>query len=664
MKKTNMPELTSEDKLKLLSGKDCWRTYGANGILPEIFMSDGPNGLRMIADDGRTKKATAMPNISVIANSWSREAARLAGETIAEDCIEKGADILLAPGVNIKRTPLCGRNFEYFSEDPYLAGTLAKEYIDGVQSKGVGTSLKHYCLNNREYDRLHVSSEVEERALREIYLTAFEIAIKAKPWTIMCSYNRINGIYASENKYLIDDVLRGEFGFDGVVVSDWGAVHSQFRRVKAGVDIEMPGTANSYKDLKAAYDKGLITDKEIDVCVERILDLADKANNAKSIKKVEKTPEMRHAAAVEIAKEGIVLLKNDEKILPLSNDKKIAVTGNFAWEPPLGGGGSAYAETDFKQTPLQTLLAQKLKNSATVDFTDDVAFSGDGYNFNLAKAIKAAYSHDLVIVCAGTGRCVETEGRDRTDIKLPFVQEQAIKKISQANPNTVVIVYAGSAIDMSEWIDDVKAVVFVGFAGESVNEALASVLCGEVSPSGKLAETFPISLEDTFVENEVGDGFVDWYNDGILVGYRYYDKIGADVMFPFGHGLSYTEFEYSDLKIEKTGECEYDVSYTVKNIGDVAAKEVSQVYVKDVFSFVLRPEKELKGYSKDLIKPGEEKRVCIKLCSRAFAYYSTQLKGWHIENGTFEVMVGSSSRDIRLSEKIEINLPEETQFTL
>ena len=662
MKKTNKPELTLEEKLKLLSGKDCWRTYSANGKLPEVFMSDGPNGLRMIADDGSTKKATAMPNISVIANSWCKESARLAGETIADDCIEKGADILLAPGVNIKRTPLCGRNFEYFSEDPYLAGTLAKEYIEGLQSKGVGTSLKHYCLNNREYDRLYVSSEVEERALREIYLTAFEIALKAKPWTVMCSYNRINGIYASENKYLINDVLRGEFGFDGVVVSDWGAVHSQFRRVKAGIDLEMPGTENSYKDLKAAYEKGLISDDEIDACADRVLELANKTAKAKTIKKVEKTPEMRHVAAVEIAKEGIVLLKNDENILPLSGGK-VVVSGYFASEPPLGGGGSAYAETDFNQTPLQTLLAQKLKNSATVDFTDGVNFSGDGYNLNLGKAIDAAYSHDVVIVCAGTGRCVETEGHDRTDIKLPFVQEEAIRKISQVNPNTVVIVYAGSAIDMSEWIDDVKAVVFAGFGGEGVNEALASILCGEVSPSGKLAETFPISIEDTFVENEVGDGFVDWYNDGVLVGYRYYDKIGAEVMFPFGHGLSYAEFEYSDLKIEKTGECEYDVSYTVKNIGETAAKEVSQVYVKDVFSFVLRPEKELKGYSKDLIKPGEEKRVCIKLCSRAFAYYSTQLKGWHVENGTFEVLIGSSSRDIRLSGIIEIDLPEETQFT-
>ena len=658
-------DLTLEEKLRLLSGKDCWRTYGANGKLKEVFMSDGPNGLRMIADDGQTKKATAMPNISVIANSWSKKAAHLAGETIADDCIENGADILLAPGVNIKRTPLCGRNFEYFSEDPYLAGTLAKEYIDGVQSKGVGTSLKHYCLNNREYDRLFTSSEIEERAMREIYLTAFEIALKAKPWTVMCSYNRINGIYASENKYLISDVLRGEFGFDGVVVSDWGAVHSQFRRVKAGIDIEMPVTDKSFEDLKISYEKGLITDKEIDACAERVIGLAEKSQKADKTKKIEKTKAERHAAAVEIAKEGIVLLKNDDDILPLKAKKsgKILVSGTFANEPAPGGGGSAYVETDFKQEPLEKLIAEKLGKGAVVDFTKDVNYTGDGYNFGLNKAIEAAYSHDTVVVCVGTGRAVETEGKDRTDIKLPFVQEAAILKIANANPNVIVVVYAGSAIDMSAWIDEVKAVVYAGFMGEAANEAVSDILCGKTSPSGKLAETFPVALENTSVENDVGDGFVDWYQDGIFVGYRFYDTFGKDVLFPFGHGLSYANFVYSDLKIEKTGECECEVSYTVKNTGKIAAKEISQVYVKDECSFVIRPEKELKGYSKDLIKPNEEKRVTIKLCPRSFAYYSVNLKDWHVENGTFEILVGASSRDIRLSGKIEINLPEETQFT-
>lgn len=657
--------LTLEEKLKLLTGKDGWRTYGANGKLKEVFMLDGPNGLRMMTDDGQTKKATAMPNISIIANSWSKEAARLAGETIADDCIEKGADILLAPGVNMKRTPLCGRNFEYFSEDPYLAGTLAKEYIDGVQSKGIGTSLKHFCANNREYDRFSVSSEIEERALREIYLPAFEIALKANPWMVMCSYNRINGVYASENKYLLEDVLRGEFGFNDVIVSDWWAVHSQFRRVKAGVDIEMPFTDKSYDDLKTAYDKGLITDEEIDVCVERILKLIEKVENADKVKKVEKTTEERHQAAVQIAKESIVLLKNEDNVLPLNAEKsgRILISGTFANDPPMGGGGSALAETDFKQERLENLISEKLGDSAVVDITANTQFTGDGCNNYIGNAIEAAYSHDTVIVCVGTGKWIESEGKDRTDIKLPFVQEEAILKIAKVNPNVIVVVYAGGAIDMSAWIDKVKGVVFVGFAGEGVNEALSSILCGEVSPSGKLSETFPLSLDDTFVKNNVGDGFVDLYNDGLFIGYRYYDHENKEVLFPFGHGLSYAKFDYSNLKIEKTGDIEYEISYTVKNIGNISAKEVSQVYVKDECSFVVRPEKELKGYSKDFIKPGEEKQIKIKLCKRAFAYYSTILKDWHVENGIFEILVGSSSRDIKLKGKIEINLPEEMQFT-
>lgn len=661
--KYDLKSLTTEEKLRLLTGKDSWRTYDANGKVKEIFLSDGPNGLRKVAKnpetgEEKTLAATAMPTISVLANSWNRDLAYLDGKTIANDCIEKGADILLAPGVNMKRTPLCGRNFEYASEDPFLAGTMAKAYIEGVQSKGIGTSLKHYCANNREYDRLYQTSEIDERTLREIYLPAFEIAVQAQPWTVMCSYNPINGVYASENRYLLEDVLRDEFGFNGLIVSDWGAVHSNFRRVKAGLDLEMPYTEQSYSDLQAAYDKGLITDEEVDACAARVLELLEKTDNDQ--KTIDFTPEQRHENAVTIAKEGIVLLKNAENILPFKKGN-ILVSGNMAENPPVGGGGSAFVYTEYKQKNLAALLSEKLNGNAEVKYNGETVFYGGGNAFHVKATYQKAYEADAVVLCVGTDPSLESESFDRYSLKLPHVQEEFILRTAEVNENVVVIVYAGSAIDMSAWIDKVKAVVFAGFAGEGVNEALAAVLSGETVPSGKLAETFPLSLADTFTGLQVGNGFSEWYNDGIFVGYRYYDKMKKEVLFPFGHGLSYADFEYSGLDIKKLSETDYEISYNVTNVSETAAKEISEVYVKDVFAMVLRPEKELKGYSKDLIEAHETKRVTVKLDARSFAYYNTSMKKWHVENGVFEILIGASSRDIRLKGKINIELPETTQ---
>ena len=684
-----LKQLTLEEKLKLLTGATPWQTYDAGGKLKKVFVSDGPHGARKVAEDGSTVKSTAMPALSTVANAWSVDAAYLEGQTIAEDCIDNGVDVLLAPGVNIKRSPLCGRNFEYFSEDPYLSGHLAAAYISGVQSRGVGTSLKHFCANNREFERLSQSSEVDERTLREIYLPAFEIALKATPWTVMCSYNLINGVYASENKWLLGDVLRGEFGFDGVVVSDWGAVHSEFRRVRAGVDLEMPNSSHAYDDLMRAYEKGYITDEQIDRSVLQILELIEKSEN--DLKKTVFTKEQRHENAVKIAEEGIVLLKNEDNILPFKPMSKtvdcacsggtvyasgavyangaigvnpdafkgVLVVGHFAAEPPIGGGGSSYVETDYKQKKLSDLL-NEINPELNARYCDRGLFHPYASKENFVNARTAR----AVVVCVGDNPQIESEGHDREGIKLNSYQEQAINELAKVNENVIVVVYAGSAIDVSNWINNVKAVVWAGFSGEGVNEAVAAILSGSVCPSGKLAETLPVCLEDTFMGSDRGNAFADWYNDGIFVGYRYYDKFGKTVAFPFGFGLSYAQFEYSDLKIEKKGELDYEISYNVTNRSIIDAKEVSQVYVKDVFAAVLRPEKELKGFSKNLIKAGETVRVSIPLNARSFAYFNLSMKKWFVENGEFEILVGSSSRDIRLKASIYIELPEDTQQSI
>lgn len=658
--KYDVKQFTLEQKLRFLEGKDGWRLYDADGALPETFVADGPNGLRKV-ENGTTVPATAMPNISSLSYTWNPELAFLDGATIADDCIDNKVSVLLAPGVNIKRTPLCGRNFEYVSEDPYLAGVLGKAYIEGVQSKGVGTSLKHFCANNREYDRCYQSSEVDERTLREIYLPAFEIAVQAKPWTVMCSYNPINGIWASEHEQLLNGVLRQEFGYDGLIVSDWGAVHDAPRCVKATLDLGM-GNAPAFEALKAAYDSGELTEAEIDARVEKVLALIEKAATAD--KKVTTTKEQRHENAVTIAKEAIVLLKNEDGVLPLQGGELLFV-GSHGHKTPVGGGGSALVVTDYQIPALYTLVQESLKGKANVSVPASARISQQMQSLShLNLAYARAHDADTVVLCIGNNEKVESEGFDRTSLRLSREHEDVILNLAKANKNLVVVLYAGSAVDMSPWIDKVKAVVLAGFAGEGVNEALADILTGKVCPSGKITETFPLRLEDTPTGTTRGNGFYERYTEGVLVGYRWYDTKGMEVLFPFGHGLSYAEFEYSDLQIKKESETDYEVSFTVKNLSKTDAKEISQVYVSDVCAMVERPVKELKGFAKTALKAGESKRVSVKLDYRSFAYYSVALKKWHIENGAFEILVGSSSRDIRLTGKIDIQLPKAEQFTL
>ncbi len=661
--KYDLKELSLDEKMKLLIGRDFWRLYTAEGKLPEVFLSDGPHGLRMYDfENERTFLATAMPCLHVLANAWDTELAYLDGETIADDCLERGADVLLAPGVNMKRSPLCGRNFEYFSEDPLLAGTLAKAYIEGVQSKGVGTSLKHFCANNAEYDRNFQSSEVDERTLREIYLPAFEIALEAEPWAVMCSYNPINGVYASENKWLLKDILRGEFGFKGLIVSDWSATHSQFRATKASLDLTMPYSKEHYPNIKHAYEEGWVSEEEIDECAERVLALMEKKSAPKQQPTM--TKEKRHETAVKIAKEGMVLLKNEEAILPLKGGK-IVVSGHFKRRIPLGGGGSSLVSTEYTQQPFAQLLQERLgEKSKVIEALSNVWSSSLSSAHFVKDTYEKAYDADTVVLFVGTNNLIESEDYDRASIRLTPTQEDLILETAKANKNVVVVLFAGSAVDMSPWIDKVKAVLFAGFAGEGGQEAVADILTGKACPCGKLAETFPLRLEDTPTAGKRGNGFVDRYEEGIFIGYRWYDNKEKEVLYPFGHGLSYANFEYSNLAIKQLGDTDFEVSYDIKNTSNVPAKEISQLYVKDVFATVSRPEKELKGFSKDYIGAGESKRVTVKLNFRSFAYYSVPKKAWTVENGDFEILVGASSRDIRLTGKIHVQLPDDTQHSL
>ena len=664
MRKADLKKMTLEQKCVLLVGADGWTTNDADGLLKSVRVTDGPSGLRMHnpANLSETFKSTAMPTCHVLANTWNLQYAYEYGEILADECIYRGADLLLGPAVNIKRTPLCGRNFEYLSEDPFLAGVVAAEYIKGVQSKGIGTSLKHFCANNSEYDRCYQSSEVDERTLHEIYMRPFEIAVQSNPWTVMCSYNPINGVYASENKRLLDGVLRKEYGYDGLIVSDWGAVHNPILAVEATLDLCMPYEDGYVEKLVEAVNSGRITEAQVDERAQKVIDLVEKCEKNARLRTITTTEESRHQAAVKIAKEGIVLLKNNDNVLPLTGTKsgekraKIFVYGEFSERPVISGGGSGEVETAYKQTPLHTLIQQK--TGADVVYRKDELF-----NPCRRDVFHKAYDADITIIPVGHGRECESEARNRTSIRLNDMLEDRILNVAAHSNKTVVLVYAGSAVDMSRWINVVDAVVFVGFAGEGVNEALSCLLCGEENFSGKLSETFPICIEDTFKGGKTYDGETDLYDDGIFVGYRYYDREKKEVAFPFGFGLSYAKFEYSNLRIKKRGSTNFTVYYDITNVSDEPGKEISQIYIKDVSAMVHRPEKELKAFSKDLIMPRETKSVCIDLDASAFAYYSVPLGRWYVEKGWFEILVGSSSRDLRLKEKIEIEHTEDIQYS-
>ncbi len=662
-----LSQLTMDEKLLLLVGRDNWTTEPIERLgIPSIRVSDGPHGLRKeyVKEDGSagTVDSTCFPTGSALAATWNPPLVREVGAALGDEAAAGGVDVLLGPAVNIKRTPLCGRNFEYYSEDPWLAGELAASYIQGVQSRGVGTSLKHYAANNQEFDRGQVSVEADERALREIYLKVFEIAVRAaQPWTVMCSYNRLDGIYASESSFLLDRVLRRDFGFEGVVMSDWGAVHDRPRALAASLEMEMPHRRESHAALEAALRRGEISEGEVNRAAAGMLRLIQQAVDGRTRRVTSYDRDAHHALARRAALEAVTLLKNDDEVLPVSpaKVKRLAVLGSFAEQPSFQGGGSSHVFTTRGEGSLGRLRELAAKAGVRLTYHPLIRpRSASTAVEGMHDALVAVSEADLAVLFVGTDHRLESEEFDRTTIRLPPGIERVIELAAEQNPNTVVVVQAGSAIDMSAWIDKVKGVVFAWFGGESGGPAVADVLFGIANPCGKTAESFPDSIEDTPAhETYPGTGGATWYREGILVGYRYYDTDGLEVLFPFGHGLSYTTFEYSGLAVtpgEAGPGTDLVVSFRVRNSGTRAGQEVAQLYVSDLVPRVLRPAKELRAFAKVDLAPEESKEVRLTLRHDAFAYWNRSLGEWHVRSGDYQLLVGSSSRDIRLERRVKV----------
>ncbi|MDI3472902.1 MAG: beta-glucosidase [Thermotogaceae bacterium] len=657
-------KMTLEEKASLCSGLDFWRTKPVERLgIPLIMMTDGPHGLRKAKGEevgiGDSVPATCFPTASALASSWNRELLKKVGEAIAQECLAEKVAIILGPGANIKRSPLCGRNFEYYSEDPYLSGEMAASIIEGIQSKGIGTSLKHFVANNQEHRRLSVSAEIDERTLREIYLAGFEIAVKkAKPWTVMAAYNKVNGTYCFKNKFLLTDILRKEWGFEGIVVSDWGAVDviERAEALKAGLDLEMPSSGGlGDKNIVEAVKNGDLPEEVLDEAVERLLKIIFRGFENQKDATFDK--DEHHKFAKEVAKECVVLLKNEDDILPLKTDSRIAVIGSFAKKARYQGGGSSHINPTKLDVPYDEIL-KLVEDPSNVLYCDGYDLESEEIKEELINEAKEiARNSDVAVIFAGLPENYESEGFDRENMCMPESHNKLIEEVAKVQPNVVVVLFNGAPVEMP-WIDRVKGLFEAYLGGQAVGGAVAELLFGKANPSGKLAETFPKKLahnpshpyfpgEDDKVE----------YREGIFVGYRYYDKKEIEPLFPFGFGLSYTKFEYSDLKVDKKQAKDTDtitVSVKVKNVGNMAGKEVVQLYVRDVESSVIRPEKELKGFEKVELKPGEEKTVTFVLDKRSFAYYNIDIKDWYVESGDFEILIGRSSRDIVLKETVKI----------
>ena len=652
--------MTLEEKAELLSGKNMLTTASNEKFdIPSIEMSDGPHGVRTASGKPCNIEGGCIcfPTASAASATWNRDLLFKMGQGLARDCIKENVDVLLGPAINIKRTPLCGRNFEYFSEDPVLSGELGAAYINGVQSCGIGTSLKHFAANNQELYRGRTSAEVDERTLREIYLRSFEIAVKkGHPTSVMNAYNRLNGIFCSENKWLLKDVLRDEWGYDGVVISDWGSVHNIANSLKNGMNLEMPNNPNIYQQLKKSLDDGIVSESEIDNALEELLDFLYKTKNAKR----DITPynrEDQHKIAQEIASEAITLLKNENSILPIdvSKYKKIAVFGEFAEKPTYMGGGSSQVGTKSEriEKPLDYIRSY-IGNSAEVSyhplFGNMVIPPRDGI---CGQSIGLAKNTDLAIVFAGSMYHFETEGLDKDHNVLENYMELSLDWISSYCKNVIVVLQTGSSIVPGKWKNQVDGIVEMWLCGEAGGKAVADVLFGKTNPSGKLAETFGYSINPLI--DYPGDGRKVTYTEQWQVGYRYYDKHPEKVWYPFGHGLSYTTFEYSDIELSKYKTSEPNdlltVTCKVKNTGKMCGKETVQLYVSDEVSLVSKPIKELKDFTKIELMPGEEKEVSFVLDYRSFAYYNVNLHDWHVESGIYQILIGSSSADIRLTSK-------------
>jgi beta-glucosidase len=653
-------ELTLEEKAALCSGISSWETTPIKRLgIPSAFVADGPHGIRKEKQRAslgnifqESIPSTCFPPACTLAATWNKELVYAVGRAIGEEALEQEVDTVLGPGINIKRNPLCGRNFEYFSEDPYLTGELAASYIDGVQSTGVGTSLKHFAANSQEYFRMNADSQIDERALREIYLAGFERAVKkARPKTVMCSYNLVNGEYASHNKRLLTDILREEWGFDGIVISDWGAVADRVKGIMAGLHLEMP-SSNGINDARIveAVKNGTLAESKLNEIVGQLLDyIFYCARLREKNKGYQADYEAHHALARRAAAEGTVLLKNREGILPLAAGKSFAVIGELAKKMRVQGSGSS------KLNPKNKVSFTEYLDKIHADYVYAPGYCVDDDEIDEAKLYKAAEvarDKDYVLVFAGLTDMYESESFDRETIDLPKSHNALINEVAKVNPNIVVVLTCGSPAALP-WLDKVKGVLNVYLGGEAGGEAVHDVLWGAVNPSGRLPETWPYNVGDVLSTLYFAKDDVE-YRESIFVGYRYFDTVKKPVQFPFGYGLSYTSFEYSGLEIadKMVAGDTLKVAFSVKNTGKVAGAETAQLYIKEQKPVIFSPEKQLRGFAKVFLEPGETKRVEMELVYRDFAFYNTAVSDWTAAPGVYEIMIGGSVKCIKLSKQV------------
>lgn len=647
-------KLTLEEKASLCVGKDYWNTTAIKRLnIPKITMSDGPHGLRiqkLKADNlgiNKSEIATSFPTSATIASSWNKKVAYKLGDALGKEAIHWNVNILLGPAINMKRSPLCGRNFEYFAEDPYLAGKLGIEYVKGLQKNNVGACVKHFAVNNQEDKRRFINVVIDERTLREIYLKAFEMIVKeAKPWAVMSAYNKVNGDFCSENKILLD-ILKKEWKFDGIVITDWGANNDRISGIIAGNELEMPGgRTGAVQEIIDAVNEGRVSEETLNELVDRILKIAFKTLEKDNPDEYDM--EKHHDIALKIAEESMVLLKNDDNILPIKN-KKFALIGDLAKTPRFQGAGSSTINPYNLESAYDCLVEYGYEIDYAKGYERIVSDKDEDL---LKEALEVAKRNDVVLIFAGLTENYESEGIDRKNLFLPENQNKLITEISKVNKNVIVSLSNGAPVVMP-WKDKVKGIMCGYLGGESGERGVINCLVGKVNPSGKLAETYPLKLEDTpCYNNYPGSEVSVEYKEGIYVGYRYYDKNNLDVLFPFGYGLSYTKFKYSGLKIDVNKNVE--VYFKIKNIGKIKGKEVAQVYVSQENPTIFKPVKELKGFEKIELNPGEEKTVHITLSKDAFEYYNVETKKWAVESGIYKILVGKSSRDIVLSKRIKV----------
>lgn len=671
MERENIKELISqmtlEEKASLCSGLDFWHTKGVERLgIPSEMVCDGPHGLRK-QDDAADHlgindsiKAVCFPAGCATASSFNRDLVRKLGETLGEECQAEHISTILGPAMNIKRSPLCGRNFEYYSEDPYVSTEIAGALVHGVQSKHVGTSPKHFMANNQEYHRMTSSSEMDERTMREIYLASFERMVKnEKPWTIMNSYNKLNGTYLCENKEILTDILRKEWGFDGYVMTDWGAMDDRVEALKAGCNLEMPSCGGvTDAEIVAAVQEGTLDEAVLDQCCEEFLNIIFQYEEHRDKDAVFQY-ERDHEIARQIEEECIILLKNEGGILPLSPDKNVAFIGKYAKAPRYQGGGSSHINSYKVESALDAVECAKNVRKDRIVFAQGYDDKEDRIDEELcAEAVEKAQNADVAVIFAGLPDNFESEGYDRKHMRMPDCQNHLIETVAAVQPNTIVVLHNGAPVEMP-WIDQVKGVLEAYLGGQAVGGAVVNVLYGNANPSGRLAETFPLRLQDTPCYLTFGgEHDKSVYAEGIFVGYRYYTSKDMRVLFPFGHGLSYTTFAYKNLSVDKKAINENEslnVSVDVTNTGTRFGKEVIQLYVAPKGGTVIRPVRELRAFDKIGLNPGETKTVTFVLDKRAFAYWNTEIHNWHVESGVYEIQIGENAQDIVLSSTVTVN---------